>query len=70
MDYGKLFEDNLKSHLIIETMNDNVVQRALMGIRRGTGKQVKLLGHTNNSVRFLGQSYNTSSKMSHSKTKL
>lgn len=51
-------------------MNDNVVQRALMGIRRGTGKQVKLLGHTNNSVRFLGQSYNTSSKMSHSKTKL
>ena len=49
-------------------MNDTIVQRALMGIRRG-GKTVKLLGHTNNNIRQLGQSYNVGSKMSHTKTK-
>lgn len=50
-------------------MNDTIIQRALMGIRRGNGKTVRLLGHTNNGVRLLGHSYNVGSKMSHTKTK-
>ena len=51
-------------------MNKQLLQRALMGVRKNGGKTTKLLGHTNNSVRFMGQTYNTSSKMSHTKTKL
>jgi len=50
-------------------MNDTIVQRALMGIRRGANKTVKLLGHTNNGVRLLGMTNNVGLKMSHTKTK-
>ena len=50
-------------------MNDTIVQRALMGIRRGGNKTVKLLGHTTNGVRLLGQTRNAGSKISHNKTK-
>ncbi len=50
-------------------MNDTIVQRALMGIRRGGNKTVKLLGHTNNGVRLLGMTNNVGLKMSHTKTK-
>lgn len=50
-------------------MNENLVQKALMGVRRGGNKTVKLLGHTNNGVRLLGMTNNVGSKMSHMKTK-
>lgn len=46
-------------------MNDDMVRRALMGIRKGAGKNVRLLGHTNNTLKFLGKSYNTGNKISH-----
>ena len=51
-------------------MNEQVLQRALLGVRKNGSKTIKHLGHTNNNIRFLGQSYNTSTKMSHSKAKL
>ena len=41
-----------------------------MGVRKGGGKTVRIMGNTNNAIRFLGQTNNVSTKMSHSKTKL
>ena len=50
-------------------MNDTIIQRALMGIRKNNGKTVKLLGHTNNGIRLMGMTNNVGLKMSHTKTK-
>ena len=51
-------------------MKEEILQRAILGVRRNGNKVVKPLGHTNNGVRMLGQTYNNSCKMSHSKAKL